>query len=64
VCCGVLLLKVQIFEAVDASLKRLQVFVCCGVSRGVAVCCGVLQWRCIAVCCRMLQCVAVESVHL
>jgi len=41
--------KVQIFEAVDASLKRLQVCVCCGVLRCVAVCCGVLRY--VAVCC-------------
>jgi len=35
--CSVLLSKVQIFEAVDASLKRLQVCVCCGVLQCVAV---------------------------
>jgi len=44
--------KAQIFEAVDASLKRLQVCVCCGVL------------RCVAVCCSLLQCVAVEGADL
>jgi len=55
--CSVFLSKVRIFEAVDASLKRLQVSVCCSVVRRVSACCGVL--RCVAVCCSVLQCVVV-----